>query len=87
MNPPEITLTGHQARAVAVACGEFDKSGATAENHEVIVATHADAFEVVFLPEAPAGPSVRGGETPAGKEIHYWVSRRDFSLQKTTFAR
>jgi hypothetical protein len=87
VNTPEITLTGPQARAVAVACGEFGKSGATAQNYEVIVVTHPDSFEVIFLPEAPAGRSLRGGETPAGKEIHYWVSRRDFGLQKTTFAR
>lgn len=87
MDTPEITLTGPQARAVAVACGEFDETGAAAELYEVVVVTHADAFEIVFLPEAPAGRSVRGGGTPAGSEIHYWISRRDLSLQRTTFAR
>ena len=87
MTTPEITLPGPQARAIAVAWAEFAKTGGVPAQYEVVVVTHADAFEVIFVPEAPPGRSQRGGETPAGKEIHCWVSRRDFGLQKTTFAR
>ncbi len=83
----EVALTGPQARAIAVAWAEFTKTGGVPAQYEVIVATHTDTFEVIFVPEAPPGRSLRGGETPAGKEIHYWVSRQDFGLQKTTFAR
>jgi hypothetical protein len=87
MTRPEIILTGSQARAIAVAWAEFAKTGGAPAQYEVIVATHAGAFEVIFVPEAPSGGSLRGGETPAGKEIHHWVSREDFGLLKTTFAR
>jgi hypothetical protein len=83
----EVALTGPQARAMAVAWAEFAETGCVPAQYEVIVATHADTFEVIFVPEAPPGSSLRGGETPAGKEIHYWVSRQDFGLQKTTFGR
>jgi hypothetical protein len=84
---PEITLTGPQARAIAVAWVEFAKTGGVPAQYEVLVATHSDAIEVIFVPMQPPGRSLRGGETPAGKEIHYWISRQDFVLQKTTFGR
>ena len=87
MTTPEIALTGPQARAIAVAWAEFAETGGVPARYEVIVATHTDTFEVIFVPEAPPGNGLRGGETPAGKEIHYWVSRQDFGLQKTTFGR
>lgn len=83
----ELAVSGPQARAIAVAWAEFAKTGGEPARYEVIVATHADAFEVIFVPEAPPGRSLRGGETPAGKEIHYWISRQDFELHRTTFAR
>jgi hypothetical protein len=87
MTRPEIALTGPQARAIAVAWAEFAKTGGVPAQYEVIVATHADTFEVIFVPEHPPGSSLRGGETPAGKELHYWLSCQDFGLQKTTFGR
>lgn len=87
MKPQETTLAGPQARAIAVGYAEFEKTGFLIEGYEVIVAAHAEAFEIIFLPAAPEGRSVRGGQTPAGKEIHYWISRQDFSLKRTTFAR
>ena len=87
MTTPEIALAGPQARAIAVAWAEFAKTGGVPARYEVIVATHADTFEVIFVPEYRPGSGLRGGETPAGKEIHYWVSRQDFGLQKTTFGR
>ena len=88
MSIVEITLPGPQARAVAVSHAEFQKTGYLIEQYEVIVAPHDDAFEVIFLPAAaPGRSSTRGGETPAGKEIHYWVSRRDYAVLRTTYAR
>jgi len=87
MSTAEITLSGPQARAIAVAHAEFQKTAYLVEHYEVIVATHDDAFEVIFLPAAAPGRSTRGGETPAGKEIHYWVARRDYALLRTTYAR
>jgi hypothetical protein len=87
MMTTDITVPGPQARAIAVAQAEFQKTAFAIENYQVIVTPHADAFEVTYLPAQPAGRSVRGGETPAGKEIHYWVSRQDFSLLRTSFAR
>jgi hypothetical protein len=87
MTPPEITLTGPQARAIAVAWAEFAHTGGVPAQYEVLVVTHSATFEVIFVPEQPPGRSVRGGATPAGKEIHYWISREDFGLQKTTFGR
>jgi hypothetical protein len=84
---PEIALTGPQARAIAAAWFEFAKTGGVPAQYEVLVATHSDAIEVIFVPEQPAGHSLRGGETPAGKEIHYWISLQDFELQKTAFGR
>lgn len=57
MTGPETTLTGRQARAVAVAWAEFATTGHDPTHYQV------------------------------GREIHYWISRDDFGLQRTTIAR
>ena len=84
----EVTMPAVVARAVAVAQYEFHKSGFTEASYDVLVNLHDDAFEVIYVPEQSGGRgSVRGGETPASKEIHYWVDRKDFRLQRTVPSR
>lgn len=83
---PETVLAGLAARAVAAAWPLFEREGASAARYEVIVVTHADAFEVIFVPAADGGPSVRGGATGAGRELHCWVSR-DGQVLRQHYAR
>jgi hypothetical protein len=87
MNAPDITMTGPQARAVAIAFAEFARTGADVARHEVMVVTHADVYEIIFLPEQAPGGRIRGGKTEAGRETHFRVSRQDFSLLRTHYAR
>lgn len=83
----ETHLPGTMARAIAVACGEFSRTGFDIARFSVIAATHADEFEIVFVPEQAPGRSVRGGRTEAGRETHYWISTHDHALVRTTYAR
>ncbi|MBV8209109.1 MAG: hypothetical protein JO133_03505 [Burkholderiaceae bacterium] len=86
--PPETSLPGPQTRAVAVAYAEFAKSSdRLIERYQVLVTTHDDSFEVVFVPDPDPGVTVLGGRTSAGPEMHFWVSRSDYSLLKSSFAR
>lgn len=71
--PPETAVPGTAAQAIAAAWPLFEREGASAARYEVIVVRHPDASEVIFLPEADAGRSVRGGATGAGRELHCWV--------------
>jgi hypothetical protein len=87
MSRSEITLPGPMARAVAASHAEFTKTGYAIERYEVIVVTHADAFEVVFVPQPAPGEDVVGGYNSAGRELHYWISTRDFSLLRTSYGR
>jgi len=84
----EITMSGPVARAVARAMTEFlATQQVELERFEVVVATGAGACEVIFLPAPDAGPTTRGGESSAGREMHFWVSLTDGQLLRTSFAR
>ena len=87
MPDAESELSGPAARAVAVGHAQFAETGYAIERFSVEVVTHPDSFEVVFAPEQTPGHPVRGGFTDAGRELHYWVSRQDFSLLRTSYAR
>jgi hypothetical protein len=83
----ETTMSGTAARAVARATSEFVASGQAVDRFEVVVMRHAESYEVVFVPEPDPGASVRGGQTSAGREMHFWISAADGELLKTSFAR
>ncbi|MFL6700041.1 MAG: hypothetical protein ACJ8GJ_22960 [Vitreoscilla sp.] len=84
----EITMTGPVARAVARATTEFLSAGHGAiDRFEVIVTTGADTCEVIFVPEPDPGATTRGGQSSAGREMHFWVSTADGELLKSSFAR
>ena len=71
---PETVLPGIAAQAIAAAWPLFEREGASAARYEVLVVRHPEAFEVIFAPEPDPGPSVRGGGTSAGRELHCWVA-------------
>ncbi len=83
----ENRLPGTAARAVATAHATFAATGDAIERFDVIVAEHADTYEVIFVPQQTPGHSVRGGRTDAGRERHYWLSKADGALLRTTYAR
>jgi hypothetical protein len=86
--PPETSISGPQARAIGIAYAEFAKTtDHVLDRYTVKVVASGDAFEVVFVPGFDPGPTVRGGRTSAGPEMHFWVSRSDYSLLKSSFAR
>jgi hypothetical protein len=86
--PPEVSISGPQARAIAIAYAEFAKAtDHVLDRYEVVVVVRDDAFEVVFVPGPDPGPTIRGGRTSAGPERHFWISRTDYSLLRSSFAR
>ena len=84
----DITMPGSVARAVARATTEFlaAKQGVV-DRFDVVVATRGGTCEVIFVPEHDPGASVRGGQSSAGSEMHFWVSIADGELLKTSLAR
>jgi hypothetical protein len=84
---PDTTLSGQEARAVAVAFQEFAQTGLEIHRHTVIVVRHAASCEVIFVPEPEPGRSERGGRTAAGREVHYQVSLAHGALERTSYAR
>ena len=84
---PDLSISGLQARAIAIAYAEFAKTDRVLDRYMVEVVASGDAFEVVFVPGPDPGPTVRGGRTSAGPEMHFWVSCSDYSLLKSSFAR
>jgi hypothetical protein len=80
------SVSGPEARAIAVAYAEFAKSGQDIQHFRVYLDSHPDALEVSFVPE-PDGTGTRGGSNRNGVETHYWVSKKDYQLQRTTLAR
>jgi hypothetical protein len=87
MSAAELALPETVLRAIAAGRAEFAKTGYAIERFEIVVRTHAEAFELVFVPEQAPGQSVRGGRTDAGRELHYWLAANDFTLQRTSYAR
>jgi hypothetical protein len=83
----EFELSGPMARAIAAGHAVFAKTGYAIERFEVLVLSHPAAFEVVFVPQPAPGEDVVGGSNSAGRELHYWVDRTDFRVQRTTYGR
>ena len=85
----EIRMPAAVARAVARATNEFLAIHPRAElgRFEVVVITEARACEVVFVPAADPGASARGGQTSAGREMHFWIALADGQLLRSSFAR
>ena len=84
----DLTMPGPIARAVARATTEFlATQQVDLDRYEVIVSTDASACEVVFLPAADPGASVRGGQTSAGREMHFWIALADGQLLRSSLAR
>jgi hypothetical protein len=83
-------LTGPQLRASAVALEDFLK-GADApdlDKFSVEIFELDDSYEVVFVPNQLSGqPTVRGGETVFGKEVHYLISKNSNKIIRKSFAR
>ena len=85
---PETSISGPQVRAIAIAYAEFAKATHhVLDRYEVVVVVCDDAFEVVFVPGPDPGTTIRGGRTSAGPERHVWISRTDYSLLRSTYAR
>lgn len=71
-----IQVSGPQLLASSAALDDFKKKGYSLENYRVLIGEHPHGFEIVFVPNHPAGtPVVRGGGTSYGKEIRYTVSQ------------
>ena len=86
--PPTITLPGPIARAVARATAEFlAAQQVELDRFEVVVETDAHTCEVIFVPSPDAGASARGGETSAGREMHFRIALADGQVLRTSFAR
>lgn len=87
MRLSELVLPGPAACAVAIGHDELVKTGSAVARFEVTVVTHADAFEVIFIPEQDPGQETLGGRTSAGRETHYWIASADLRLLRTTYGR
>ncbi len=87
MRLAELTLPGPAAGAIAVSHDEFVKTGSAIGRFDVLVVTHTDAFEVIFVPEQDPGDETLGGRTSAGRETHYWIASADLRLLRTTYGR
>ena len=84
----EITMTGPVARAIARATTEFlAMQQVELERFEVVAITADGTCEVVFLPAPDPGPTTRGGQSSAGREMHFWLSLVDGQLLRKSFAR
>ena len=84
---PDTTFTGLEARALAVAHAAFAETGHDLRRYAVVLRSQGASCEIVFVPEQEPGRSVRGGETSAGREIHYHVNLDSGLLERTHFAR
>jgi hypothetical protein len=87
MSGAEVHLPGSMAQAIAVACGEFARTGFEIERFTVIAASHADEFEVTFVPQQDPGHETLGGSTSAGRETHYWITKADPRVARTSYGR
>ena len=84
-----MKLTGFQVKACCVALEEFGKKkNGDLEHFSVYIYENADGYEIVFVPNQPNDePSVRGGRTKFGREVHYHISKDKFEIIKTSFGR
>ena len=88
MATSDLTMPGPVARALARATTEFlATQQVELDRFEVVVSTGAGTCEVVFVPAADPGASTRGGQTSAGREMHFWVTLTDGQLVRSSFAR
>ncbi len=88
MATSDLTMPGPVARALARATTEFlATQQVELDRFEVVVSTGADACEVIFIPAADPGPTTRGGQASAGREMHFWVTLTDGQLVRSSFAR
>jgi hypothetical protein len=84
------TMKALQVRACCVAMKDFlsTENNADLNHFAVQVSEDNDSYEVIFIPDQmPNGPSVRGGRTQYGREVHYIVSRGTWQITRKTFAR
>lgn len=81
-----VGLTGMQLQACLIAYADFKPRGFSLENYTIQITESPAGFEVVFVPEHPPGPTVRGGRTVFGQEIKYLISRAG-AIEKISYAR
>ena len=89
-NDPVPKVTGVEARAIATAYPEFEKTlpDSKATDYDIHLREEGDVVVVVFVPRPGEGDeNLLGGRTSRGREWSAWVSTEDFTVKKTSFAR
>ena len=88
--PDSFRLDGSELMACIAANREFEKFGWDVREFDIYVLKSEDTFEVIFVPRPR--PEERsaihlGGSSAAGDEVHYFVSKQDFHIERFRYAR
>src|SRR5437773_431530 len=86
-----VTISGVQLKACVFALSCLNTNEVpNLDNYTILVKTLLKETEVIFVPNQPEGePTVRGGKTKYGQEVHYIVALEDgkYKIIRKFFAR
>lgn len=85
-----VEVKGEHVQALQAASKAFHEKlpDAQLKHYDVEISTDDGALMVTFVPRLADGETpTPGGSTSLGREMSVWVSPKDYSVQRTAFAR
>lgn len=85
-----VEIKGEHVQALQAAYTAFSGKlpDAKLTHYDVEISTDDGALMVTFVPRVAEGETrTLGGSTSLGREMSVWVSPKDYSVQRTAFAR
>jgi hypothetical protein len=80
-------LKGPELKSASIALEKFssEQVAADLQHYTMMVITQSQEYEVIFVPMGP--PTLAGGRTEFGPEVHYFISKNTYEITRKHFAR